>query len=189
LAELLLLLLICVSQGAFAQSAGGNISVFADPSASSCTLVDAAPVLFDVFVVHTEMTDTWGMIGARFKLLEGAGFSASYVSESIAVQGHVGSVVTGIGLGYDVCSFGTLLLATVTFQGYGTSTPCSYLDIGPDPASGGTTAIAQNCFFDVYLTPSVGKFYVNPEPGQCPPNCIVATKPTTWGGVKALYRD
>jgi len=182
--------LFCVlSQQAFAQSFGGHISVFADPSANSCTLLDAVPALFDVYVIHTEMTDTWGILGSRFKLIQGPGFSASYVSESIAVPGHVGSVATGITVDYGACSFGTLMLATVTFQGYGTSTPCSYLDIGPDPALGGTAPITQNCFFDLYLAPSVGRFYVNPEPGQCQPNCIVATKPTTWGGVKALYRD
>jgi hypothetical protein len=135
------------------------------------------------------MTDPWGILGSRFKLIQGPGFSPTYVSESISVQGHVGSVATGIGLSYGACSFGTLLLATVTFQGYGTSTSCSYLDIGPDPALGGPTAITQNCFFDLYLAPSVGKFYVNPESSQCQPNCTVATRVTTWGGVKALYRE
>jgi len=173
---------------AVAQSAG-HISVVADPSGNICTLIDAAPAFFNVYIVHSDIANEYGIIGSRFKGVIGPGFTASYVSELIAVQAHSGSILTGITLAYDACSFGTLLLATVTFQGYGTSSACSYLDVGPDPDFGGETPIAQDCFLDLHSAPSTGPMYVNPEVGQCQPGCVVATQTMTWGGIKALYRD
>jgi len=188
---ILLAVVVClgsVPHHTAAQSAG-HISVFSDSSASTCTLIDAAPALFNVYIVHSDMANPWGIIGSRFKVVMGPGFTASYVSELIVGQGHAGSVLTGITIAYDACSFGTLLLATVSFQGYGTSSVCSYLDVGPDPAFGGDIPIAQDCFLDLHPVPSTGPLYVNPDVGQCQPGCLVAIQAMTWGGIKALYRD
>jgi hypothetical protein len=136
------------------------------------------------------MANQWGINGARFRVTVSPGFTASYVSESIAVPVHFGTLLEGVAVVYDACSFGTMLLATMTFQGFGTSLPCAYLDVGPDPGFGWPEPVAQNCYFDLLSAPSAQKLYVNASPDQCQPNCsTVPTRSATWGKVKALYRN
>jgi len=63
---------------------------------------------------------------------------------------------------------------------FGTSTECSTLDVAPAAgfpcvvATSGGGCIDEICVYDV------GGLHVN---------CPVATEPTTWGKVKALYRN
>lgn len=169
-----------------AQPAGGNISVFADAAGSSCSLVDVVNAPINVYIVHTNLPPS-GLTGSRFKMVESPGFQATYVAETIALPNYFGSLMTGIAFVY-TCTTQTMLLATVTFNGHGTSTTCSYLDIAGDPAFS-DVPIAQNCAFDLYPAPSVGKLLVNPDPILCQPPCAVPTRPSTWGQVKGLYRQ
>lgn len=86
------------------------------------------------------------------------------------------------------CSATSLLnfdIMTVTYQLAGTSAPCSYLEIIAHPDS--TTPLVSRCDLNL-VEPRVHTLWVNYDHlNGCPPP--VATEQTTWGRVKALYRD
>ncbi|HEX6791743.1 MAG TPA: hypothetical protein VF247_10575 [Candidatus Krumholzibacteria bacterium] len=167
-----------------AQYAPGNITAFADPTGTSCSITDQTPGPFNVYVFHTNFG---GMYGVNFRVSESGGFHATYLSETLEAPGHYGDFRNGIDLVYGACRNGPVLLGTISYEGHGTSESCSYLDIVgwhyPWPETG-------DCIFMDYPAPPLGKLYVNPQPGLCQPWCgVVATAPATWGKVKALYRD
>jgi hypothetical protein len=171
---------------------GGNISAFADPEHESCILVDDSSKPFSVYVVHTNITDEDGIGASIFSLVAASGFNASYLSETIAFPTYLGSLRDGISIAYGGCHLGPVLLATAFYQGHGSSEPCSFLDIGPHPTYlNGTLSDpqVQDCYFYLFPAPSVGRLLVNPTVGQCAPWCVVGSRETTWGGVKALYRE
>jgi hypothetical protein len=164
-----------------AAQAPGNITVFGDQAASTCSVTDTAPQVLTLYVFHTNFS---GMAISDFRLTASSGFLATYLSETYSQPGHFGDFRNGISFGYGVCANGPLLLGSISYQGHGTSEVCSYLDVVawrfPWPAT-------EDCIFEDYPAPPLGKLYVNPSP-QCQPYCAVATEPTTWGSVKALYR-
>ena len=174
-------LMLVSHRSAIAQDSPGNISVFADNNASSCALLDQNEEQFTVYVFHTNVS---GMAFSDFRVTASGGFSATYLNETYAQPGHVGDFRNGISLAYGLCMNGPLLLGSISYQGHGTSASCSYLDVVawryPWPAT-------EDCSFEDHPAPPLGKLYVNPSP-QCQPFCTVATQPTTWGSVKALYR-
>jgi hypothetical protein len=167
---------------AASQDKPGNITVFADEAGVSCSITDQTPGPITVYVLHTNMS---GMAFSDFKVAESSGFLATYVSETIEPGGHVGDFRNGITLGYGSCVNGPLLLGSISYQGVGTSAPCSYLDVVawrfPWPGT-------QDCVGDDYPAPPLGRLYVNPQPGECSLWCSVLTEQSTWGQVKALYR-
>jgi hypothetical protein len=182
----LALFLLVATAPASAQS-GGNITVYADPAGSLCSIADQSPGQFSVFVLHTNMT---GMFTADLRVFEGAGFTASFVSENIPFV-HIGTFRDGVSIAYGLCSEGSLLLGTITYLGNGTSAPCSIVNTTGNPNfPGAPTAypVTQTCYFELLPAPSTTALHVNPTT-ECQQSCAVATQPSTWGNVKALYRD
>jgi len=161
----------------------GNITAFADEAASSCSITDQTIEPFTIYVFHTNFSQ---MLDVYFRVYESPGFHAIYIGESVNGLVSVGDFRNGIGLLYGVCRDGPMLLGTISYQGNGTSEPCSYVDIVGWRAS---LPLTGDCNFAEYPAPSLGNLYVNPQPGACEPWCdVVTTEPTTWGKVKALYR-
>jgi hypothetical protein len=76
---------------------------------------------------------------------------------------------------------GTFTIDAVTMSWSGTSAACSYFRLGPDPTRGRVVVFCNPASvpFDA------GEAIVNAN-GSCP--CTVATRQSTWGSVKALYR-
>jgi hypothetical protein len=169
------------AENARAQPSPGNLTVFADQSASSCSVNDTAPGVVTVYVLHTNFSE---MLSSDFRVAVSSGFHGTYLNETHAQLGHVGDFRNGISFGYGGCASGPLLLGTMSYQLAGTSEPCSYFDIVAFRLPWPWT---EDCSFNDWPAPPLGKLYVNPSP-QCPPYCVVATEPTTWGSVKALYR-
>ena len=165
------------------QPVPGNITVFADAAALSCSITDQAPGPITLFVFHTNFSE---MVTADFRVSESDGFHATYLGETIE-PGHIGDFRGGILFVYGVCRDGPLLLGTISYQGHGTSESCSYVDVVgwnfPWPAT-------SNCNFQDFATSPLGKMYVNPQPGACQTWCgVVPTTQATWGKIKALYRE
>jgi hypothetical protein len=172
-------------QLAMAQHPAGRIGVYADAGAGACTLDDSQPRAFDLFVVHTDMD---GMLSSRFRVVESSGFTATYVGESIATNLHFGDLHSGIDVIYDLCSAGSLLLATISYDGHGTSEPCSTVEIAEFAPSTTGQPETMDCNFGWFPAAPFGPLLVNPT-DQCSQWCVVATEATTWGRVKALYRE
>lgn len=71
-----------------------------------------------------------------------------------------------------------VLVLTMSYQFFGTSGACSQITIGPAPGILVPFAISLGCWDPVEC-----------EAGTLRVNCTVATESTTWGRVKALYRN
>jgi hypothetical protein len=178
-----LLFSVCLTRAdlSFAQPPG-NITVFADPAASSCFASDNAAGSLILYIFHTNFS---GMLTSNFRIAESSGFHAIYASETIAVPAHVGDFRSGVLLGYGECQGGSLLLGTLTYTTLGTSVPCSYLDVVAAPPY--PWPATESCSFEDYPALPLGKLYVNPG-AACQMWCTVATEQSTWGKIKAMYR-
>jgi hypothetical protein len=167
---------------AFAQV--GDISAYADGAGTSCNIVDAAPGLITVNVLHKH---TVGATASQWAINLNAGATLTFTG----VQAAPGMLVLGnsaadISVAYGGCVSGDFLIATVSYFGAGTSPACSFINFGPAPTSpipGQVASVA--CDLSTVIVTPTGQANINPN-GTC--QCDVAVNETTWGGVKALYR-
>ena len=179
-----------------------EIEASATRNNSTCVLAYNRPGLYNVYI---RLTFNSGAAAARFRLEPGPGISMAYVSES-SPYSSVGFAFAGISVCFGGCVTGDALIATVTFLTFGTDTPCSELRVVPHPGAqtvevlkcNGSTvaAYAQGLAiappdiegFPIFCEcPTPHLFPGTPMPFDCTPP--VAVEPTTWGRVKALYRN
>jgi len=73
----------------------------------------------------------------------------------------------------------------LTYQLMGTSAPCSYITVIAHPEE--TEPLVASCTLGLVATNHVDPIMVNWDWGTC--ELPVPTRETTWGRVKALYRD
>jgi len=160
-----------------------------------CTITDGAPGIRTVYVYHTF---TAGTIGSRFRLASGTGMSMTYVSETHFVP-TTGNVVDGLAACYGSCQ-APVLIAKVQYIGYGTSSSCSQINIVPYPGEDAVEGLRCDgvpvslVSRDIFVGPTPGncgcpdgKLYIGtPRTFNCQP---VALRSSTWGAVKALYRE
>jgi hypothetical protein len=100
-----------------------------------------------------------------------------------------GNVTDGVAVGWGRCvdtEFGGFEIVRLTYQLYGTSARCSFLEVLPYP--GFQSILALDCNYDLLPARTGGYMWVNYNRGCGSLWCILATEPTTWGKVKALYR-
>jgi len=183
---LCIVFLACLSTASLANGAlVGRISLYSDATSTECTLADSEPRFGDVFVVHNIGPIAGNAYLVRFRLSASAGFTGSWVQDFVpAGMSAIGTSPNGIAISYQACRTGDIPILRVTYQLFGTSSPCSFLQAGAYP---GTDFIeTMDCSFDSY--PVEGGALVVNSNESCPCQGPVAVQPTTWGQVKALYR-
>jgi hypothetical protein len=132
--------------------------------------------------VYAALT-VFGADGVRFRVAASPGFTGVWLSDATPYY-KVGSSPTDLEVGFNKCLIGTNLVATITYQVFGTST-CSDLSIAA-PA-GFIAPFFDDCGFEEIPLFNNGPLHVNCSGSfNCSP---VATEPTTWGRVKSLYRN
>lgn len=150
-----------------------------------------------IVTIHVVMEfNSWSM-ASRFRIQQSPEVTWTYLSETPAFPTVLGNTQTGITICYDECFEGSALLISIQYMAYGTSAECNGgLSIVPYP--GAETVEVKNCDGSVsaaFTRPlTVGgcsclgaRVYPGvPQVFDCTP---LATKTTTWGAVKALYRD
>jgi hypothetical protein len=160
-----------------------RITLYADAASTACTLADDEPRLADVFVVHEIGTDNSYLV--NFRLTASAGFTGAWVEDALpAGMFAIGTSPDGITIDYRACRTGDASILRVTYQLFGTSSPCSFLQVSAPP--GVDFIEAWDCSFWRDDLPG-GKLLMNPNE-TCPCEEPVPVQETTWGGVKALYR-
>jgi len=174
----------------------GGIVVSALSFGQSCTVLDS-PGLHSIYILHR---NTPGAIGSRFKVSTGNGVTWTYVSETVNAPMFVGNTQRGIALCYGDCIAETTLLATISYMGYGTGLSCGQINIVPHPQAqtveaamcdGTPVSLVVNDLYVVRVLgdcgcPSGHVFVGSPQVFNCQP---VAAAQTTWGAIKALYRN
>ncbi len=169
-----------------AQSTAGYVTAYADESGGSCILRDDTPGTFNVYVLHEDFVNANGW---QFRVANSDEFTASYIGEAVAAPlQSFGDAQAGITIVDSGCLNQDQLLVTITYHGLGTSSPCSYIEVVAHPDYVEFGIVTQDCLFQILPTPTRGRLHVNPD-ASCAPWCVVPTKPTTWGKIKAMYRD
>jgi hypothetical protein len=171
----LVLALIIILSAVPALAVDESIEIFSDEALTQKTLADTQPRLVDIYLVHT----TYGSTGCSLRIAASAGFTGVWVSESSSWL-TLGTTQTGFDFTYAMCLAGSATIVKVTYQLFGTSAACSSLRVAAHPrvVFGGDNPICDHCFGE-YPLPG----------GTLPVNCTVGTESTTWGKVKALYRN
>lgn len=170
-----LLLMVAVLMISSVSMAAEHIGVYTDASGSSCNLGNIAGQ-FSFGGAHIVQTTTTGATGSRFKVTfpvgtTFVGFTTAYVP--------VGTLNTDISLGYGTCLFGTFELGTINAIYTAGTGKLEKADLQPK-------IIYTDCNFGEYEATG-GYFYISTTPGLCEDPAL-ATEPSTWGQVKALYR-
>jgi hypothetical protein len=149
-----------------------HIGIYADANGTSCILASG----FNPNVYVVEKTTT-GSTGSRFYVDPGAGNSIFGFTTAFVPVGNINS---DLSLAYGGCNTGTFALGTILMSLTPGAGPLRVL-----PAIGFATIIYTDCSFGEYPATG-GKAYVTPGTGSCEEP--LATQPSTWGQVKALYR-
>ena len=179
---LTILAIAVAASPAFAQV--GDISAYADGAGTSCNIVDAAPGIITVNVIHKH---TVGGTASQWGIFLGGGSTLTFTGLTAAPgMLMLGTPPTDVSVAYGGCVTGDFLIATVGYFGAGSSPPCSFIAFAPSPLSPlpGEVAMVE-CDFETVSVVPTGQANINPN-GTC--QCDVAVNEATWGGIKALYR-
>jgi hypothetical protein len=174
-----------------------TIEVSAEPYQYECLLFNDVP---GVRTVYVRSTFNSGSTASRFKVTLGAGVTLTYLSEVHPFAMTVGNTQAGISVCYGDCVWGDLLLATIDYMAYGTGPNCGEILVVPHPDSQAVEILdcdgsPRAAWIRDVAIPSPGNFCSCPSPHlsagnpklfDCTPTPIEAT---TWGAVKALYRN
>jgi hypothetical protein len=159
----------------------GRVEIYADPALTQCTLADTSPGTANIYVSETSIS---GDTGLRFRIAPSAGFTGVWISESSPFV-KIGNSQTDLSIGFANCEVGQFTVLTAQYQLFGTSA-CGTLSIAP--ANGFPLPICTYCSFGEYPCEGFVPLHVNCG-GSFNCNPPVSTEPTTWGRVKALYRN
>jgi len=177
---LLILCLVAFATPALALNGVGDISAYADDQGNDCNiLAPGGGGLLHVYVVHKFQPGDEGTY-CRFKGVWPTGLT--FFSFSVGPYVSIGNFATDISVAYGTCQTTTVTVGDALFQTVTASPTCSYFDL--IAADGQATPLATRCDFGEFEV-GVGQGIVNPD-GTC--QCTIATEPTSWGKVKALYR-
>jgi hypothetical protein len=189
LTPLALALVIAVSSPAKV-GPGGRVALFSDAGLSKCSLTDSSPQIIDVYVAHitTGSLAESDAASIQFRITSSPGFTGTWLEDIVPTgMSHFGASQSGIGIGYGSCpTAGTILVLHLRYQLQGTSTPCSFLEAGPYPNL--CCVATQTCYFFNELPVDGGRLQVNPDQ-SCPCEATLAIEPSTWGRIKAMYRN
>jgi hypothetical protein len=178
---LLLLVLVVLAAPAFGREPVGALGFYADAAGNSCNLVDAGSGLLTYYVVHTFKPGE-AAIGSRFKIVPPPGAAWAFITFQTTFT-TIGQADSDVSVGYGInCQSTAFEVGHVLYSSLGTAAPaCSHLTFGAGLP--GFILGLQCNFAEKVIETGVG--IMNPNAG-C--QCNVATQPSTWGQVKALYR-
>ena len=169
---------------------GGRLALYSDAGLAQCTLTDTSPGVADVYVVHSVQGSpvvVLGVVGISFALTPSAGFDGTWLEDIVpAGLGANGTSPSGKRVASLTCWFNDKLLLHVRYQMQGGSSSCSFLQAVPYP--GDPWIEALTCGYGESIPVDGDRIFVNPD-SSCPCDVPVATESTTWGRIKAMYRD
>jgi len=151
-----------------------NIGVYSDASGTSCILAPG----FSFGVVTVLHKYTLGATGSRF-MLDASNAPGTSLIAFTTPYTPVGNIAVDLALGYGGCEVGTVNLGTLTIIA-----ALGYMDV--KAATGFPDILYTDCAFNEKLAYGSRTWIGTPPPlATCNE---VATKASTWGQVKALYR-
>jgi hypothetical protein len=176
-----LLLMICVLVGS---AHGDTIGLYADFSGVDCNIIDSAPGLLSIFVVHHS---PGGATGCQFAApMPACMVGATYLSDTVAFF-QIGYSQEGTAVPYGSCQIGATHALTMNFFASGLTEPCCLYPLIADPDVVEGQVVVIDC--DNNVVPAAGLVAVINGDGTCPCGYSVPVHETSWGRIKALYGD
>lgn len=109
------------------------IGVFRDSTAANCNLVDTYPGTFKAYVVVISPV----LIRAvQFAAPKPPCFTGVYIADELVFPLAIGNSQTGISIAINGCWSSPLHVLTIIYQSFGTTPPCCWYPILPEPESG-----------------------------------------------------
>lgn len=156
-------------------------------SDGNCIIDDNQSGFVTVNVVLVGSGATSNALAASFRVGSGGGFTGVLISEDYAAGvGYVGNTTDGVIVGFPGCQSGAFQIAQLTFQIFGTSSSCAYLEVTPYP--GDASIMVSDCSGVAEASNTLGPLLVNYDSGCGSLWCVLPVESSTWGRVKALYR-
>ncbi len=159
-----------------------------DPYQNCACWIDASPRPV-VYVFHRVWEGTGhGVKKVRFRVVADAELPWTYVGETIPVDdrfitGYTGNTQDGIEIDC-LHTMGTILLAVIEYTASAYPPGCTGLRLRPHPNS--TTGSVEFQGFDgVWRVPT---YVLDLQSPPCGGWCVLPTKTSTWGAIKALYQ-
>ena len=174
-----LILALILAASARAQVSGvGRIAIFSDEALTDSTLVDSSSRIVDIYIAHVDCFG--GVTGSEFKTQPDGGFAGVWLNETSPWWPYVlGTSPEGVSIAYASCVTADIFLIKAVYWLPGISSPCSGLSVVGHPDRNGYMVCTGCNFVDLPCD----------APGSLRVNCPVPVEETTWGRVKALYRD
>ena len=111
---------------------------------------------------------------------------AVWVSDTPAYE-VIGNSQTGVVVPYGVCLTGRAYILTISIMVEGTSETCCYYPVLPDPNAPSGRIEVLDCSDTIVF--GIGELSVVNGNTSCPCGGTVPVEGTTWGNVKALFRE
>ncbi len=171
----------------------GAIGVFANSTGTSGDIIDTAPGLLSVYIVHV---NTPGATACQFSMPHPWCFGATYLSESVTSPYiAIGNSRTGIAIAYGGCIPSPNWVLTIQYFAQGTTPSCCCLYVEPDPTATPPGVYVTDCSDPPLLLSAAGGIAaVNSNSGcidwYLPAGCIndpVPVEATSWGAIKSIY--
>jgi hypothetical protein len=173
--------LLCILAPASVPAGVGYLGLYADAQGTSCELYDPGNALITVYVVH-KFFSSGDATGSRFRMVSPAGAAWMYLTFNTPFV-PIGTADVDLSLGYGQCLTETTMIGSALWFSVSPSPACGMLNMAP--ATHFATMIATDCNFSEF--PINGRYAVVNVDNSCCCDCG-ATKQSTWGAVKALYR-
>jgi hypothetical protein len=164
---------------------GGEIGVFPDVVGADCNILDLAPGLLSVHVIHYPGDN--GAVASEFAAPMPACMTLAFWLSDTTFGITPGNSQVGISIGYGNCYTQPIHILTINYFVQGMSEPCCHYPVVAHPQFGAINAVDCNN----QLIPAAG--ITNTVNGDatcpCPIPDTVPVHESTWGQVKALYTD
>jgi hypothetical protein len=190
-----LLLLLGIPEIAEAQY---TVEASAEEYQYNCQLGNTQPGI--VQTIYIRQTFNVGSTAARFKVTLEPGVEMTYLSETHPFPSTAGDTQTGISVCFGECLLGNQILATINYMTTGAGPLCGKILIVPHPNAENVDVLqCDGSPISAYIRdlhvvgpgwaggcPGVHRFGGVSEVFDC---VRLAVQQTTWGAVKALYRN
>ena len=176
------IILLSILAPVFALAGVGHLGIYADDQGTTCELRDPGNSLITGYIVHKFGLPGDNATGCRFRIEVPAAATWMYLTFSTPFV-PVGTANLDLSVDYGVCLETTTLIGSALWYSTTPCPPCGAIAMKPAP--GFETMIATDCTFAEF--PISGYNAVVNADASCCCDCW-ATRPSTWGSVKALYR-
>ena len=166
----------------FAQA--GRIGIFGDATGAvtSCAVVDDAPKLLPLYVVHV---DAPSVTASQFMAPQPACMDGTWLSDTAVFGVTLGNSQTGVAIAYGACLASPVHILTINIFASGTTAPCCVYPVTGDVNLPSGLIEIVDCADNLYYGDGQSGV-INPD-ATCACVDIVATQESSWGKIKSLY--